>query len=569
MSVETPGPDFLLAGRYRFSRLIGQGGMGRVWEGTDELLDRPVAVKELAVSEHLPAQEVEVMRARMLREARSAARLSHSSIITVYDVIEQDGLPWIVMELIQGKSLDEITKEQGPLAPERAAKIGLQVAEALAAAHRRGIVHRDVKPANVLVAEGDRTVLTDFGIAFLDDGSRLTSTGDFYGSPDYLAPEQIRGGTSEPAADLWSLGATLYAAVHGSPPFRRATPIETLTAVVEDAVPSPVRAGPLRPLLEELLDKDPAGRPSADWAAESLGRAVAAVPRSGDADHTVPVTEASPSPGSAGSPPVPPPGRKRTRKRLRTFAGLLGAVLLVTATAAAFLARPSTEAALHDAGLSAGAAPEKSPSESAAPPQESVEPSSPSETENDESGNEGEEEEGEEEEPGTSPSNRYEAATGFLLGDGTLSGTPGAAADVDVPSAGGANHDGTPADPAVFEIDDVTATHDTGQTTRFTLPVDSGSSVGNAVQARVSYDLQGDGTFDRIETYNYFATNDLPGWETYTQAQGTRSSTGQLGDLDNGTVRLELWSALGNQDSRIRTGGPDGDPAVLRIPFRS
>ncbi|TDQ48244.1 glycosyl hydrolase [Actinorugispora endophytica] len=168
----------------------------------------------------------------------------------------------------------------------------------------------------------------------------------------------------------------------------------------------------------------------------------------------------------------------------------------------------------------------------------------------------------------TDPDDPGDLGDGTLhLGDGTLSGTPGAAADLDIPSAGGANHDGTPANPAVFEIDDVTATHDTGQTTRFTLPVDSGSSVGNAVQARVSYDLQGDGTFDRIETYNYFATNDLPGWETYTQAQGTRSSTGQLGDLDNGTVRLELWSALGNQDSRIRTGGPDGDPAVLRIPF--
>ncbi|WP_068688014.1 serine/threonine-protein kinase [Thermobifida halotolerans] len=268
----------MLAGRYRLHRLIGEGGMGRVWEGVDELLDRPVAIKELTINEHLPPQEIEVLRARMLREARSAAQLSHPSIITVFDVVEKDGFPWIVMELVKGRSLSEIIKEEGTVTPERAANIGLQVAAALSVAHQRGIVHRDIKPGNVLVARGDRAVLTDFGIAYLEGSSRLTRTGNLLGSPSYLAPEQARGEPASPAADMWALGTTLYAAVHGAPPFQRSTPMATLTAVVVDEVPPAVQAGPLRPLLERLLDKDPQGRPTVHEAVEELQRVVMSSP---------------------------------------------------------------------------------------------------------------------------------------------------------------------------------------------------------------------------------------------------------------------------------------------------
>ncbi|GAA3971781.1 serine/threonine protein kinase [Thermobifida alba] len=279
MSNDSPRPpDFLLAGRYRLHGLIGEGGMGRVWEGVDELLDRPVAIKELTINEHLPPQEIEVLRARMLREARSAAQLSHPSIITVFDVVEKDGFPWIVMELVQGRSLSEIIKQEGTITPERAANLGLQVAAALSVAHQRGIVHRDIKPGNVLVARGDRAVLTDFGIAYLEGSSKLTRTGNLLGSPSYLAPEQARGEPASPAADMWALGTTLYAAVHGTPPFQRATPMATLTAVVVDEVPPPVQAGPLRPLLERLLNKDPRERPTVHEAVEELQRIVLSAP---------------------------------------------------------------------------------------------------------------------------------------------------------------------------------------------------------------------------------------------------------------------------------------------------
>ncbi|KUP95957.1 serine/threonine-protein kinase [Thermobifida cellulosilytica] len=293
MSNDSPRPpDFLLAGRYRLHSLIGEGGMGRVWEGIDELLDRPVAIKELTINEHLPPQEIEVLRARMLREARSAAQLSHPSIITVFDVVEKDGFPWIVMELVQGRSLSQIIKEEGTITPERAANIGLQVAAALSVAHQRGIVHRDIKPGNVLVARGDRAVLTDFGIAYLEGSSKLTRTGSLLGSPSYLAPEQARGEPASPAADMWALGTTLYAAVHGKPPFQRATPMATLTAVVVDEVPPPVQAGPLRPLLERLLDKDPQGRPTVHEAVEELQRVVMSASPTGSSSSSRPVREA-------------------------------------------------------------------------------------------------------------------------------------------------------------------------------------------------------------------------------------------------------------------------------------
>ncbi|KOX14215.1 serine/threonine-protein kinase [Nocardiopsis sp. NRRL B-16309] len=262
MNSSEADPGRLLASRYRLEEVLGTGGMGRVWKGTDTLLDRPVAVKELTTPANLPPHEIEVLRTRMLREARSAAQLSHPSIITVFDVAEEDGRPWIVMELVRGPSLGDLVKADGVIGVGRASGIGEQMAAGLAEAHGRGIVHRDVKPGNVLIAGNDRAVLTDFGIAHLDGSTHLTSTGLLIGSPSYLAPEVAQGQSATPASDLWSLGVTLYQAVEGALPFDRPTPMATLTAIVTQDLPEAERAGALRPLLEALCEKRPEDRPT-------------------------------------------------------------------------------------------------------------------------------------------------------------------------------------------------------------------------------------------------------------------------------------------------------------------
>ncbi|MEU3307034.1 protein kinase domain-containing protein [Nocardiopsis sp. NPDC055551] len=262
MNSSEADPGRVLVNRYRLDEVIGEGGMGRVWRGTDTLLDRPVAVKELTTPPNLPAHEVEVLRTRMLREARSAAQLSHPTIITVFDVAEEDGRPWIVMELVDGPSLGDVIRDRGPISIERAASIGEQMAAGLAEAHGHGIVHRDIKPGNVLIAGNDRAVLTDFGIAHLDGSTHLTSTGLLIGSPSYLAPEIAHGRSATPASDMWALGITLYQAVEGTLPFDRPTPMATLTAIVTQDLPETPNAGALRPILEALCEKRPEDRPT-------------------------------------------------------------------------------------------------------------------------------------------------------------------------------------------------------------------------------------------------------------------------------------------------------------------
>ena len=247
----------LLSGRYRLCTVIGQGGMGVVWQARDELLQRDVAVKELVWPPHFTEVEQEMACRRAVREAQMAGRLAHVNVVRIYDILQEDGHPWIIMELLPYQSLRDLVRADGPLAPARAARVGLGVLAALGAAHAEGVLHRDVKPANILVGPDGRVVLTDFGIARAVDSPTLTAAGMLVGSPSYIAPERARGGPSSPAGDLWGLGASLYAAVEGHPPFERDAPLATLTAVVVDEPEEAVHAGPLWPVISGLLRKDP------------------------------------------------------------------------------------------------------------------------------------------------------------------------------------------------------------------------------------------------------------------------------------------------------------------------
>lgn len=256
MPNETTG-ERLLAQRYRLVNTVGRGGMGTVWQAHDEVLGRDVAVKEVILPHGLTDEERAVQYKRTFREARTAARLGHPGVVTVYDVVEEDGRPWIIMELIQARSLDQVIKQEGPLEVRRAADIGRQMLAALHAAHEAGVLHRDVKPSNVLVTTGDRAVLTDFGIATAAGDATLTQTGLVMGSPAYIAPERARGRTAGPASDLWSLGVTLYTMLHGKSPFERSEPMAALVAVISEEPAPPERAGRLTPVIEGLLRKNP------------------------------------------------------------------------------------------------------------------------------------------------------------------------------------------------------------------------------------------------------------------------------------------------------------------------
>jgi serine/threonine protein kinase len=267
--VADAGPDGrLVGGRYALREILGRGGMGVVWAATDQLLDRRVAVKELTFPVGVTDDERRILCERTMREARAAGRLDHPCVTTVYDVVEQAGKPWLVMEQVDADSLQEVLERSGPLPAREVARIGLDVLAALEAAHAAGIVHRDVKPANVLVQRDGSARLTDFGIAVSVGDSSLTTQGALIGSPSYMAPERIHGDEPHPAGDLWSLGATLYAAVEGRPPFSRSEPMATAMAVVAEHPAPTVRAGALEPVLRGLLTKDAGARMS---AAEARG----------------------------------------------------------------------------------------------------------------------------------------------------------------------------------------------------------------------------------------------------------------------------------------------------------
>ncbi|MDX6348154.1 MAG: eukaryotic-like serine/threonine-protein kinase [Streptomyces sp.] len=309
----------LVVGRYRLGESIGQGGMGRVWRAVDEMLDRQVAVKEMRIDD-LAAEDARIRRERALREARATARIDHPNVVRVYDVVRENDRLWIVMELVDARSLEQILVTDGPVTPREAARIGLALARALREVHAVGVLHRDIKPGNVLIeAGGGRVVLTDFGIAAIQDAAALTMVGMLVGSPHYMAPERVEGRPQGPPSDLWSLGATLCAALAGQSPFARPTTHATLHAVLyEEPRLPPEAVGPLRDTLAGLLAKDPDARLTLDELYEAL--------------------RAAPEPQRPGPEPqdaVPPGFRPKRRRRPVVLAVGAGAASLALAAVAA------------------------------------------------------------------------------------------------------------------------------------------------------------------------------------------------------------------------------------------
>ncbi|WP_197287555.1 serine/threonine-protein kinase [Streptomyces apocyni] len=357
--MSTPGE--IIDGRFELLRRLGSGGMGTVWRARDTVLHREVALKEVRPPDPALTADVRAgLGERVLREARSLARLNHPHVVTIHHIVEAgEGVehPWLVMELLPGHNLQD-RLGQGPLPPVDAARMGRQVLSALRAAHAAGIHHRDVKPANIMLRDDGSAVLTDFGIAALQGSASLTATGDLIGSPEYIAPERIRGVDTDPASDLWSLGLVLYVAVEGVSPLRRATTLATLAAVLDEPVPPPVRSGPLAPVLSALLVRDPAARPDA----ERLDTMLAQVDSGGQAqepwaqptqtayappppppppptqlDSPRPTASGAPTPGPTAPHPHPHPGpRSRTPV---IVAAIAVAVAVVAATAVVFALR--------------------------------------------------------------------------------------------------------------------------------------------------------------------------------------------------------------------------------------
>ena len=328
-------PGRLLAGRYRLASVLGQGGMGTVWRAKDEMLGRDVAVKQLRFT-GVDEDERHRLIARALTEAKAIARIRHTAAVTVYDVVEEDDRPWIVMELVESRALSQVIREDGVLTPRRAAEIGLELLGVLAEAHRSGILHRDVKPSNVLIGHDGRVVLTDFGIARVEGDPSVTSTGMLVGAPSYISPERARGRIPGAPSDLWSLGATLYAMVEGRPPYDKGSALSTLTAVMTEELTPPKGGGALVPVIEGLLRKNPDDRLNEAEARRML-EAVLDAP-----DEPVPAPVQEPASTTMQPvPPQPPPGAQQSvpygpatvstarRRRVRPLLVLLALLLVV------------------------------------------------------------------------------------------------------------------------------------------------------------------------------------------------------------------------------------------------
>ncbi|MFG2909164.1 serine/threonine-protein kinase [Kitasatospora sp. NPDC048286] len=339
----------VVAGRFELLERLGAGGMGTVWRARDLVLEREVALKEMRSAAYEDAHRANAMRHRVLREARALARIDHANVVSVHEVLDQRPHPWLVMEVVEGRSLQEVLRG-GPLTPGEAARVGLDVLGALDAAHAAGILHRDVKPGNVLVRPDGSAVLSDFGIATVQGSQTLTEPGDIIGSPEYMAPERIRGGVVGPASDLWSLGMLLYVCVEGESPVQRDSVWQTLLAVCDQPLPSPSKAGPLAPAIDALLTRDPEARPSAPRVAVMLDAAVASDRVAAMSEAMTVVVDRTPAPTLLNVPrpvelpaedvaAVPPPvadepaPRRRRRRLPLAFAAVAVAAAIGAAVA--------------------------------------------------------------------------------------------------------------------------------------------------------------------------------------------------------------------------------------------
>jgi eukaryotic-like serine/threonine-protein kinase len=335
--------DARIVRRYRLGRQLASGGMGTVWQGWDERLQRPVAIKRLHVQPGLTETERDVAVKRVMREARLTARLHHPSAVQVFDVVDEGDSPCLIMQYVPSRSLHEIVRENGPLPPEEVARIGTQVAAALAAAHRAGIVHRDVKPGNVLIAEDGTAKITDFGISHAFDDITLTSTGMVTGTPAFLAPEVARGAASDVASDVYSLGATLYMAVEGKPPFGTdQNPMAVLYRVASGESDPPTHSGSLTPMLNAMMSTDAARRPSMVDVANTLPSLHAVTHDPPMSSTTQVITRQRPptlaaTPAAAGDTlalAAPPPSNRSApppedRERHRSWLPIVAAVIVV------------------------------------------------------------------------------------------------------------------------------------------------------------------------------------------------------------------------------------------------
>ncbi|MFB7215572.1 serine/threonine-protein kinase [Streptomyces sp. NPDC056255] len=381
----------LLAGRYRLGEVLGRGGMGTVWRAVDETLGRTVAVKELRFPTAIDEDEKRRLITRTLREAKAIARIRNNGAVTVYDVVDEDDRPWIVMELIEGKSLAEAVREDGVLTPKRAAEVGLAILDVLRSAHREGILHRDVKPSNVLIAEDGRVVLTDFGIAQVEGDPSVTSTGMLVGAPSYISPERARGHKPGPPADLWSLGGLLYASVEGSPPYDKGSAIATLTAVMTEPLDPPKNAGPLEEVIYGLLAKDPEQRLD-DAGARALLNDVIHAPEKpdpvvvppADATQVMALPGKTDEPRAKAAPKAAEQGegaRDRLRGALRSVrnAKAAPAAAAATTTPPPPSAPPSASPSSAGAGTPAkpAAAPASAAAEAVPPPRPATSPAAP------------------------------------------------------------------------------------------------------------------------------------------------------------------------------------------------
>ncbi|GLZ08108.1 hypothetical protein Acsp03_55740 [Actinomadura sp. NBRC 104412] len=356
----TPGQT-VIDGRFQLKEQLGRGGMGTVWRALDLALEREVALKEVRLTETDDAERnsgiARMRRERVMREARALARLDHPNVVTIHHIVDSPELPhpWLVMELVRGQSLQDRLAE-GRIPPGEAAAIGRGILAALAAAHQAGIRHRDVKPANVLLRMDGTPVLTDFGIAVLEDASRVTATGGLVGSPEYIAPERLHGREGDPASDLWSLGVLLYVAVEGHNPLRRSTTAATLAAVMAGQIPPPRNAGPLAPVLQALLVRDPAARPTTAQLDQMLAQAAGTggaqptpAPMSAPMSAPMQGPQPSPVPGPTTNPnapfpngphTAPPPVRRRRSATVPVVLGVLAVGTLATVLAAIFIVVP-------------------------------------------------------------------------------------------------------------------------------------------------------------------------------------------------------------------------------------